>query len=61
MKDQLEKLYNEQIKESQDAMMVLHDNWVGGRISRESYITKLDKYQGWVFEAQDKLKELSND
>jgi hypothetical protein len=55
---QLESLYNEQIKESQDAMMVLHDNWTSGKIDRESYTTKLEKYQTWVFEAQDKLKGL---
>lgn len=57
---QLKAIYEQGIKEANESIEIAIAQRNDGRITSEQYYAKIEKYQGWIFEYQDKLKELAN-
>lgn len=56
---QLKAIYEQGIKEANESIEMAMSQRDNGYITTDQYYAKIEKYNGWIFEYQDKLKALN--
>jgi len=57
---QLKAIYEQGIKEANQSIEMAMSQRDNGHITADQYYAKIEKYNGWIFEYNDKLKEIAS-